>query len=98
MYRTSDTYKNIFKGADEHLKEIRDKVDCLQRSQVYVHNHISKVENDLNQLKNLILQRLMDVESYDGQMVEVNLLNGLTDYRSEFIETWSCLTYDSYRI
>jgi hypothetical protein len=72
MYRTSDTYKNIFKDADENLKKIQDKVDCLQRSQVYVHDHISKVENDLNQLKNLILLRLTHVEFYDAQMAEVN--------------------------
>ncbi len=72
MYRTSDTYKNIFKGVDENLKEIQDNVNCLQRSQVYVHNHINKVENDLNQLKNLILRRLTDVEFYEVQMTEVN--------------------------
>jgi prefoldin subunit 5 len=72
LYRTPDTYKNIFKDADENLKKIQDKVDCLQRSQVYVHNHISKVENDLNQLKDLILRRLTDVESYNAQISEVN--------------------------
>ena len=32
MYRTSDIYKNIFKGVDETPKEIQDKVDCLQPS------------------------------------------------------------------
>ena len=72
MYRTYDIYINIFKSTDENIREIKDKIDCLQRSQVYLHNHISKVENDLNQLKNLILQRLTDVESYDVQMAEVN--------------------------
>jgi hypothetical protein len=72
MYRARDTYKNIFKDTDENLKKIQDKVDCLQRSQVYIHHHISKVENDLNQLKNLILRRLTDVEPYYLQMAEVN--------------------------
>jgi hypothetical protein len=72
MYRTPNTYKNIFKTNDENLKEIKDKVDCLQRSQVYVHNHIGKVEKEINQLKNLLVRRLTDVESYDVQMVGVN--------------------------
>ena len=83
MYRASDTYKNIFKGVDKNLKEIRDKVDCLQRSQVYIHNHITKVENEIDELKNLILHRhecseAHDVHrdehsgSYNVKMVELN--------------------------
>ena len=71
MYRTSDTYKNIFKDANEDLKEIQDKIDCLQRSQVYVHNHITKLEESINELNNLILRGLADA-SYDVQMVETN--------------------------
>ncbi|CAN5536357.1 hypothetical protein BH18THE2_BH18THE2_37440 [soil metagenome] len=71
MNKVSDTYKDSTNDGQE-LKEINDKVDCLQRSQVYVHNHITKVENDLNQLKNLILQQLKNVESYDVQIAEVN--------------------------
>jgi hypothetical protein len=69
MYRTPNTYKNIFKDADENLKEIQDKIDCLQRSQVYLHNHISRVEfevcEEIHDLKNLLLRRLMDLKSYD---------------------------------
>ena len=72
MSRTSDTYKNIFKGTNKNLKEIQDKVDCLQRSQIYIHNHICKVEDDINQLNNLILRQLTDVEFYDVQMTKVN--------------------------
>jgi hypothetical protein len=76
VYRTLDTYKNIFKGTDENLKEIKDRIDCLQRSQVYLHNHISSVEceirNEIRDLKSLLLRRLTAVESYDVQMAEVN--------------------------
>jgi hypothetical protein len=76
MYRTSDTYKNIFKGTDENLKEIKDRIDCLQRSQVYLHNHIGSVEceirNEIHDLKSLFLGRLTAVESYDVQMAEMN--------------------------
>ena len=64
MSRTSDTYKNIFKGVDENLKEIQDKVDCLQRSQVSIHNYITKVENNISELKNLILHRHECSEAY----------------------------------
>jgi hypothetical protein len=46
MYRASDTYKNIFKGADENLKEIQDKVYSSQRSQVYF--RFSKVNREVN--------------------------------------------------
>jgi prefoldin subunit 5 len=72
MSRAYDTYKNIFNGTDESLKEIKDRIDCLQRSQVYVHDHITKVEKNIDELKSLILRRLTDVESYDMQMAEVN--------------------------
>jgi hypothetical protein len=71
MDKVSDTYKDSTNNG-QGLKEINDKVDCLQRSQVYVHNHISKVENEINQLKNRILRRLTDAESYDLQLAEVN--------------------------
>ena len=62
---------------DQSLKEIYNKIDCLQRSQVYLHNHITQVENsirsNLNELKSLLLlRRLADVESCDAHMVEVN--------------------------
>jgi hypothetical protein len=48
MYRTSDTYtyKNIFKGAEENLKEIQDKVDCPRSSQIYF--RFSKVNREVN--------------------------------------------------
>jgi hypothetical protein len=71
MNKVSDTYKDSTNNG-QGLKEINDKVDCIQRSQVYVHNHLSKVENEINKLKNLLLRRLTDVESYDAQMAEVN--------------------------
>ena len=71
MYRASDTYKNIFKGNEENLKEIKDKLDCLQRSQIYVHGHITKVEKSLDEFKSL-LQILTDSKPYDLQMSEVN--------------------------
>jgi hypothetical protein len=64
MYRVSDTYKNIFKCADGNLKQIQDKIDCLQRSQVYVHNHLDTVETKLNakidDLKRLLLRLSSD--------------------------------------
>jgi hypothetical protein len=71
MYRTSDTYKNIFKDADENLNEIQDKIDCLQRSHVYVHNHLNAVEAKLNtkidELKRLLL-RLSSDELLKGEL------------------------------
>jgi hypothetical protein len=69
IYGASDTYKNILKNTDEDLKEVRDKRECLQKSQIY--NHITGVEKDNDELKSLILQRLTDVESCDVQMAEV---------------------------
>ena len=83
MFWSSDLYKHIFENHDKNLKEIQDCIDCLQRSQVYIHNHTTKVENDIDELKNLILHRhecseAHDVhrdehtESYDVKMVEVN--------------------------
>jgi hypothetical protein len=71
----SETNKD-FTNKDENLKEIYDKVECLQRSQVYLHDHITAVENNirsnLSDLKNLLLRRLVDAETYDAHMVEVN--------------------------
>ena len=83
MFWSSDLYKFIFKNQDKSLKEIQDCIDCVQTSQVYVHDHITKVENDIDELKKLILHRYerfeaYDVrrdehsESYDVQMVEMN--------------------------
>jgi hypothetical protein len=72
MFWLSEAYKHIFKNRDKSLKEIQDRIDCLQRSQVYIHNHITKVENDLGELKKLIVHRLAHSESYDVQMAEVN--------------------------
>ena len=83
MFWPSETYKHIFKNRDKSLEEIQDRMDCLQRSIVYLHNHTTKVENDIDELKNLILHRhecseAYDVrrdehtESYDVKMVEVN--------------------------
>jgi hypothetical protein len=69
--KVNDIYKD---SNSENLKELYDKVDCLQRSQVYVHNHITKVENDIHELKNLILRRLIHFESYDMQMAFVRPL------------------------
>lgn len=83
MFWPSEAYKHIFKNCDKTLKEIQDSVDCLQRSQVYIHDHITKVENDIDELKKLTLLRhaqsaAYDVrryghfESYDVQMAEAN--------------------------
>jgi hypothetical protein len=72
MFWLSEAYKHIFKNRDKSLKEIQDRIDCLQRSHVYIHNHITKVENDLGELKKLIVHRLAHSESYDVQMAEVN--------------------------
>lgn len=71
MYWTHDIYKSILKKSDKNLREIEDRIDCLQRSQVYVHNQITKVERSLDELKSLILHRLTDAESV-VQMPEVN--------------------------
>ena len=71
----SETNKD-FTNKDESLKEIYDKIDCLQRSQVYLHSHVTEVEssirNNLNDLKSLLLRRLADIKSCDVHMVEVN--------------------------
>jgi hypothetical protein len=83
MFWSSDLYKHIFENHDKNLKEIQDCIECLQRSQVYIHNHITKVENDIDELKKLLLYRhahsaAYDVrrdghsQSYDVQMAEVN--------------------------
>jgi uncharacterized coiled-coil DUF342 family protein len=83
MFWTSEAYKHIFKNSDKSLEEIQDRIDCLQRSHVYIHNHITKVENDIDELKKLLLYRHAHseaydkrrhghFESYDVQMAEVN--------------------------
>jgi hypothetical protein len=83
MFWPSEAYKHILKNRDKNLKEIQDKIYCLQRSQIYVHNHITKVENDIDELKKLLLQlhahsaaydvcRYGHSESYDVQIPEVN--------------------------
>jgi hypothetical protein len=76
VYRAHDIYKSILKDTAENLKEIKDKVDCLQRSQVYLHNHISSIEceirKEIHDLKDILLRRLTDVQSYEVQMAEVN--------------------------
>lgn len=83
MFWPSEAYKHISKNRDKNLKEIQDRISCLQRSRVFIHNHITKVENDIDELKKLILHRhahsaAYDVrqhrhsESYDVQMAEVN--------------------------
>ena len=83
MFWSSEAYKHIIKNRDKSLNEIEDRINCLQRSDVYIHNHITKVENDIGELKKLLLERhahsaAYDVhrdghsESYDVQMAEVN--------------------------
>jgi hypothetical protein len=72
MFWPSDTYKDIIKNSDKSFEEIQDRMDCLQRSHVYIHNHITKVENDIAEVKKLILYRLTHSESYDIQMAEMN--------------------------
>lgn len=66
MNKLNDTYKDSNNNS-ENLKEIYDKVDCLQRSQVYVHNHISKVESKISEL-NILLRRLTDIGLHDGEL------------------------------
>jgi hypothetical protein len=63
MFWPSDTYKDIIKNSDKSFEEIQDRMDCLQRSHVYIHNHITKVENDIAEVNS---------ESYDIQMAEMN--------------------------
>ena len=80
MFWPSQAYKHIFKNRDKSLKEIQDRIDCLQRSHVYIHNHITIVENDIDELKKLLLYRHTHFrhmtytasESYDVQIAEVN--------------------------
>ena len=83
MFWPSQAYKHIFKNRDKNLEEIEDRIDCLQRSHVYIHNHIPKVERDIDELKKLLPYRhahsaAYDVrrdghsESYHVQMAEVN--------------------------
>jgi hypothetical protein len=67
----SETNKDS-KNENQNLNEFRDRIDCLQRSQVYVHNHVTKVEESVEELKGLILQRLTDIESFGVQMTDVN--------------------------
>jgi hypothetical protein len=71
VHRSSDTYKNILRCADENLKEIQDKIDCLQRSHVYVHNHLNTAESNLNtkidELKGLLL-RLSNDDVLNGEL------------------------------
>jgi prefoldin subunit 5 len=62
MYWTHNIY-SILKDSDENPKEIHDKVECLQRSQIYLHNHIAEVERSINELKNLKLPQPADAES-----------------------------------
>jgi hypothetical protein len=72
MFWPSYTYKDIIKNSAKSFEEIQDRMDCLQRSHVYIHNHITKVENDIAEVKKLILYRLTHSESYDIQMAEMN--------------------------
>ena len=65
MFRPSEAYKHIFKNRDKSLTEIQDRIDCLQRSHVYIHNHITKVENDIDELRKLLLNRHTPFEAYD---------------------------------
>lgn len=65
MNKPNDTYKDSNNNRESH-KDIYDKVDCLQRAQVYVHNHISKVESKISEL-NILLRRLTDARLYDGE-------------------------------
>jgi hypothetical protein len=72
MFWPPEAYKHIFKNRNKTVGEIQDRLDCLQRSHVYIHNHITKVENDIAEVKKLILYRLTHSESYDIQMAEMN--------------------------
>ena len=70
MFWSSDLYKFIFKNQDKSLKEIQDRIECLQRSQVYVHDHITNLGNDISELKKLILHRHERSETYDVRRYE----------------------------
>lgn len=65
MFWSSGAYKHIFKNCDKNLKKIQDRMDCLQRSNVYIHNHITKVEQDIDELKKLLLHRHPPFEAYE---------------------------------
>lgn len=50
-------------------KDLSDKIDCLQRSLVYVHNHISQVETAVNQTRKIILGlNIGPLEIYPGEL------------------------------
>jgi hypothetical protein len=36
-------------------KGLSDKIDCLQSSQIYIHNHINQVERAVDQIQKIIL-------------------------------------------
>jgi hypothetical protein len=54
-------------SSNPKLKEIEDKIDCLQRSQVYLHRHIDKLEysirEEICELRNQLFYRLTDLRT-----------------------------------
>ena len=53
---------------EKQYKDLFNRVDCLQRSQIYIHNHISQVETAINQLRKIILGlNLGPLEIYPGE-------------------------------
>jgi hypothetical protein len=51
-------------------KDLSDKIDCLQRSQVYIHNHISQVEKAVDQIRRIILGlNIYPLETYPGELI-----------------------------
>jgi hypothetical protein len=54
---------------EKQYKDLSEKVDCLQKSQIYIHNHISQVENTINQLRKIILGlNIGPLEIYPGEL------------------------------
>jgi archaellum component FlaC len=42
------------KDLGNNTKDLSDKIDCLQKTQIYIHNHINRVENTIDQLVKII--------------------------------------------
>ena len=55
-------------------KDLFDKVDGLQGAQVYVHNHISQVENAVNQIQTF-LYCVVEHSKCNGQIITNNLVH-----------------------
>jgi hypothetical protein len=53
----------------KQYKDLSDKADCLQKSQIYLHNHIGQVENTVNQIREIILRlNIGPLEIYPSEL------------------------------